>query len=65
MQPTTRAKSHAGVGISASSEEFASYCEGEFERRRNTGTEFDEASYREAMGLALAKLRVLEGEGAA
>jgi hypothetical protein len=65
MQQTTRTKSHAGVGINRSSEEFASYCEGEFERRRNAGTEFDEAGYREAMELALAKLRVLEEEGQA
>ena len=38
-------------------EEFSAYCEGEFERRRNSGETFDEEGYREAMQLALNKLR--------
>lgn len=37
-------------------EEFSAYCEGEFERRRNSGEPFDEESYREAMKMALQKL---------
>ena len=40
-------------------EEFSAYCEGEFERRRNSGEPFDEAGYREAMQAALHKLRRL------
>ncbi len=40
-------------------EEFSAYCEGEFERRRNTGEPFDEEGYREAMQLALHKLQKL------
>lgn len=62
MRQQTRGKSHAGVGTHRPSEEFSAYCEGEFERRRNAGTEFDEAAYREAMELALTKLRLLEDE---
>jgi len=44
------------------SEEFADYCAAEFERRRNSGEPFDEAAYREAMELAVKKLRLLEEE---
>ncbi len=40
-------------------EEFSAYCEGEFERHRNSGEPFDEAGYREAMQMALHKLRKL------
>ncbi len=40
-------------------EEFSAYCEGEFERRRNSGEAFDEEGYREAMQMALQKLRKL------
>lgn len=43
-----------------SSEEFIAYCEGEFDRRMNSGEEFDEAGFREAMEIALTKLRKLE-----
>ena len=45
------------------SEEFATYCEAEFERRVNSGEVFDEAADREAMDMALASLRTLEDEG--
>jgi hypothetical protein len=38
------------------SEEFAAYCEVEFERRRNAGDIFDEALNRAAMELVLDKL---------
>ncbi len=47
------------------SEEFAAYCEAEFERRQNSGDEFDEASYRDAMEMAMKKLILLEEEGLA
>lgn len=49
----------------AVSEEFENYCEAVFERRRNSEDEFDETAYREAMELALARLRQLEDEGLA
>ncbi len=46
-----------------SSRDFAAYCEAEFERRRNSETEFDEAAYREAMEMTLRRLQLLEEEG--
>ena len=45
------------------SEEFALYCEAEFERRLNSGEDFDVAAYREAMELVMTKLKLLEAEG--
>ena len=45
--------------------EFAVYCEAEFERRLNSGEDFDVAAYREAMELVMTKLRLLEAEGMA
>lgn len=47
------------------SEGFAAYCNAEFERRLNSGTEFDAESYREAMEMAMKKLVLLEEEGLA
>jgi hypothetical protein len=47
------------------SEEFILYCEAEFERRLNSGEDFDEAAYREAMEMVTAKLKLLEAEGEA
>lgn len=44
------------------SEEFSRYCEAEFERRLNSGEDFDEAAYREAMELVMTKLKLLEAE---
>lgn len=40
-------------------QEFTAYCEAEFERRGNGDEPFDEAGYREAMELVVAKLRAL------
>lgn len=50
---------------SSPSAEFSAWCEAEFERRRNSGGEFDEAHYRQAMQLVLDKLHRLEEEGKA
>ncbi len=47
------------------SEEFAIYCEAEFERRLNSGEDFDLDSYREAMEQVMTKLKLLETEGMA
>lgn len=44
------------------SAEFKEYCEAEFERRRNSGEDFDEGAYLRAMEVALKKLTVLEEE---
>ena len=47
------------------SEEFALYCETEFERRLNSGEDFDEDAYREAMEMVMTQLKSLEAEGVA
>lgn len=47
------------------SQEFAAYCEAEFERRLNSGSDFDEHQYRKAMVLVMEKLANLEDEGQA
>ena len=47
------------------SEEFALYCEAEFERRLNSGEDFDESAYREAMEQVMTKLMLLEAESTA
>jgi hypothetical protein len=48
---------------STPSQEFALFCEAEFERRLNSGSDFDEQRYRRAMGLVVEKLQRLEDEG--
>lgn len=60
-----RAGSPSGTTSDSNFEEFAAYCAAEFERRQNSGEEFDEAAYREAMEMALTRLRQLEEEGLA
>ena len=52
-------------GAKRPSEEFAAYCEAEFERRLNSGGDFDEAVYRKAMAMVLDRLIRLEQEGRA
>jgi len=47
------------------SQEFAAYCESEFERRLNSGVDFNEHLYRKAMDLVMGKLTALESEGQA
>jgi hypothetical protein len=41
---------------------FEHYCEAELERRKNSGEEFDEAAFLEAVELTVARLRMLEDE---
>jgi len=45
-----------------SSQEFTAYCESEFERRLNSGSDFDEHQYRKAMALVNDKLDAIERE---
>ena len=45
--------------------EFAAYCEAEFDRRLNSGDDFDAAAYQEAMEMVMKKLVLLEEEGLA
>lgn len=49
-------------GIKKPSEEFAAYCEAEFERRLNSGEDFNEVLYRRAMTMVLDRLVRLEEE---
>jgi hypothetical protein len=50
----------AQARLNMPSEEFAAYCEAEFERRLNSGDDFDESRYRRAMDMVLDRLRRLE-----
>jgi hypothetical protein len=45
------------------SEDFATFCASEFERRRNADAPFDEPVYQQAMDMVLKKLRRREEEG--
>ena len=45
------------------SEEFKDYCDAEFEHRRNSGANFNEPLYTEAMNLVLGNLNRIEVEG--
>lgn len=65
MPTETGSKPFASSGPNAASEEFRKYCEAEFERRQNSGDEFDEGPYREAMEMVLKRLHQLEQEGLA
>jgi len=52
-----------GSALTGPISDFSSYCEAEFERRKNSGDAFDEAAYREAMEMTLRRLQMLEDEG--
>lgn len=47
-------------GVNKPSEDFATYCEAEFERRLNSGTMFEENNYRQAMDMVMEKLVSME-----
>ncbi len=53
------------ISLNAPAVEFATWCEAEFARRRNSGNDFDEAHYRKAMQLVIERLQGLEDEGRA
>ena len=65
MPLDTELAPHPAQRQTAISEEFVAYCTAEFERCQNSGEEFDEAVYREAMEMTLTRLRQLEEEGLA
>ncbi len=65
MSLDTELAPHPAQRQTAISEEFVAYCTAEIERQRNSGEEFDETLYREAMEMALSRLRQLEEEGLA
>lgn len=53
----------ADLRVKKPSEEFAAYCEAEFERRLNSGQAFSEIQYRKAMTMVMDRLIKLEEEG--
>jgi len=63
MPATADAEPAKKPGINKPSEEFAAYCEAEFERRLNSGEAFDESAYRTAMAMVLDRLHRQEDEG--
>ena len=63
MTATAGSVSKKKTAVKKPSEEFSAYCEAEFERRLNSGTNFDEALYRKAMAMVLDRLGRLENEG--
>ncbi|WP_078121976.1 hypothetical protein [Thiosocius teredinicola] len=65
MPMTDRPAPGTRKGVTKPSEEFADFCEAEFERRLNSGVEFNETLYRKAMLMVMDRLTQLEEEGAA
>ena len=63
MTVNDRAGAARRTGVKKPSEEFAAYCEAEFERRLNSGESFDEPLYRKAMAMVLERLTKREEEG--
>ena len=62
MTSETSIKPLSTSDLSKPSNGFTRYCEVELERRRNTGEDFDEAAFLEAMELTITRLRMLEDE---
>ena len=62
MTSDTAIKPLSTSDLSRPSNGFLHYCEMELERRKNSGEEFDEAAFIEAMELAIARLKMLEDE---
>jgi len=63
MAATAGPEPKKNPGIKKPSEEFTAYCEAEFERRLNSGEDFNETLYRRAMTIVLDRLTRLEEEG--
>ena len=62
MTSETSIKPLSTSEIARPSAGFLRYCEDELERRRNSGEQFDEAAFVEAMELTIARLQTLEDE---
>jgi hypothetical protein len=62
MTSETSIKPLSTSEIARPSTGFFRYCEDELQRRRNSGEEFDEAAFLEAMELTIARLQTLEDE---
>jgi hypothetical protein len=62
MTSDTAIKPLSTSDLSRPSASFRLFCENELERRRNSGEEFDEVTFLEAMHLTLNRLEMLEDE---
>jgi len=62
MTSDTSIKPLSTSDFSRPSKGFMLYCEQELERRKNSGEEFDEVAFLEAMQLTIARLEMLEDE---
>lgn len=62
MTSDTDIKPLSTSDITKPSTGFSNFCLEELERRRNSGEEFDEQAFIEAMELTVARLVVLEDE---
>ena len=51
--------------LKRASKEFAAYCESEIHHRRNSGQDFDEELFNDAVDMTVRRLRALESGGLA
>jgi hypothetical protein len=63
MSLSDQATSSNQEDIGVSAQEFLNYCEAERERRLNSGEEFDQAAFDEAVEMVMRRLRNLAEEG--
>ncbi len=63
MSGSEEAKPLSSSRLKGSATEFASYCEQEFERRRNSSEPFDEELFKDTVVMVLNRLRTIEREG--
>ena len=63
MSMSDQTPSQVPEGLGASAQEFLAYCNAERERRLNSGENFDQEAFEEAIQMVLDKLRVLADEG--
>jgi hypothetical protein len=63
MASSAQTPSSDAEDLGVSAREFLTYCAAERERKLNSGEDFDEQAFDEAVELVLRKLRVLAEEG--
>ena len=63
MSLSDQATSSNQEDVGSSAQEFLSYSEAERERRLNSGEEFDQEAFDEAVEMVLRRLRTLAEEG--
>lgn len=62
MSASKASRANVKIGTKKPSEEFADFCEAEYERRLNMGETIDERRYRNAMSVVIDRLVRLEDE---